>query len=315
HGKSTLLDALCRGVFPHVPGDGRERVVTDSSAVFVRSEDGRSVRGTDISCFVSDLPGGRTTDSFFTDDASGSTSQAASIAEAIQAGARLLLIDEDSSATNLLYRDEKARSLVPDDPIRPLIDTARSLYEEHGVSIVLVSGAISEYWAVADSVIEMRNYQPSDVTERARELVRDQEIVSGAIETEFCDTRIVDVSKLSAEYYAARQRISVTRRIKALRSQAKILEFGNDVVDLSAVSGVVDECQTLFIGYALYAFSQMGDFENESPSSLAVRFMEMVEQEGFGFIEELEPKWPLFVAKPRVQDLAAAINRVRSLEI
>jgi hypothetical protein len=86
-------------------------------------------------------------------------------------------------------------------------------------------------------------------------------------------------------------------------------------VDLSAVSGVVDECQTLFIGYALYAFSQMGDFENESPSSLAVRFMEMVEQEGFGFIEELEPKWPLFVAKPRIQDLAAAINRVRSLEI
>jgi predicted ABC-class ATPase len=315
HGKSTLLDALCRGVFPHVPDDGREGVVTDSTAIFVQSENGRSVRGTDISCRVSDLPGGRTARAFFTDDASGSTSQAASMVEAVQAGARLLLIDEDSSATNLLYRDEKTRSLVPRDPIRPLIDIARSLYEDHGVSIVLVSGAMSDYWAVADKVIKMQDYQPRDVTDRAKELVRDHKSSSVTIETGFRDTRAVDVTRLSADFFAARQGISVTRRIKPLRGQPKILEFGNDTIDLGAVDGIVDECQTLFIGYALYAFSRIAGFDEKSPTSLAVRILEMVEKDGFGLIEQLEPKWPLFLAKPRALDLAAAINRIRSLQV
>src|SRR5919107_1025161 len=170
HGKSTLLSALSWGVYDHVPGDGREYVVARADAVKVRAEDGRSVSGVDISAMIGELPGGRSTKDFSTPNASGSTSQAANIAEAVEVGTSLLLVDEDTSATNFMIRDERMRELVHKEPISPFIDLVRPLHRTLGVSTVVVVGGVGDYLDVADRVILLEDYVPSDATPRAREV-------------------------------------------------------------------------------------------------------------------------------------------------
>ena len=174
HGKSTLLRALERGVYNHVPGDGRELVVTDSTAVKIRAEDGRSVAGVDISPFISGLPGGLDTSRFSTPNASGATSQAANIIEALESGCRVLLLDEDSSATNFMIRDRRMEALIEKrhEPITPFLDRVRQMYSEHGVSTVLVMGGSGDYFEAADTVISMVEYVPVDSTKEAREVAR-----------------------------------------------------------------------------------------------------------------------------------------------
>ena len=166
HGKSTLLRALERGVYPHVPGDGREWVVSDRSLVKIRAEDGRRVEQVDIGAFIGDLPQGRSTTAFSSDDASGSTSQAANIVEAVEAGATGLLLDEDTSATNFMVRDARMQALVhkEHEPITPFLERVRELYERHGVSTVLVMGGCGDYFEVADTVIRMREFLPDERT-------------------------------------------------------------------------------------------------------------------------------------------------------
>ncbi len=170
HGKSTLLSALELGVYDHIAGDGREYVITDDTAVKLRAEDGRSVRGTDISMFIRNLPSKKDTKHFFTEDASGSTSQAANTVEAIEAGASCFLIDEDTSATNFMIRDELMQKVVSRDeePIIPFIDRVTELYEHHGISTVLVAGSSGSYFHKADTVIQMKEYYPHDITAAAK---------------------------------------------------------------------------------------------------------------------------------------------------
>ena len=170
HGKSTLLQALERGVYNHIAGDGREYVITDASAVKLRSEDSRSISNVDISLFIHDLPGKSDTTSFSTADASGSTSQAANVIEGIEAGTSLFLIDEDTSATNFMVRDELMQRVVADseEPITPFISRVRDLYEKLGISSILVAGSSGSYFHVADTVIQMKEYVPYDITERAK---------------------------------------------------------------------------------------------------------------------------------------------------
>ena len=174
HGKSTLLRALERGVYNHVPGDGRELVVTDPTAVKIRAEDGRSVAGVDITPFISGLPGGLDTRQFSTSNASGATSQAANIIEALESGCRVLLLDEDSSATNFMIRDRRMEALIEKrhEPITPFLDRVRQMYSEHGVSTVLVMGGSGDYFEAADTVISMVEYVPVDSTKEAREVAR-----------------------------------------------------------------------------------------------------------------------------------------------
>ena len=171
HGKSTLLRALQEGVYDHVAGDGRELVVTDDSAVKLRAEDGRAVRDTDVSLFIGELPSGQDTTRFSTEDASGSTSQAAATIEALESGARALLIDEDTSATNFMVRDELMEAVVSPDhePITPFVERVRDLWEKVGVSSVIVAGSSGAFFTVADAVIQMDRYRTYDVTDRARE--------------------------------------------------------------------------------------------------------------------------------------------------
>lgn len=71
HGKSTVLRALAKGVYPHRAGDGREWVITRATAAALRAEDGRAVTGVDISPFLTGLPSGTDTRAFSTTNASG----------------------------------------------------------------------------------------------------------------------------------------------------------------------------------------------------------------------------------------------------
>ena len=173
HGKSTLLGALEKGVYDHIGGDGREYVITDGTAVKVRAEDGRSITDVDISLFIRDLPNGKDTVRFSTQDASGSTSQAANVIEAVQAGSKLLLIDEDTSATNFMVRDELMARVVSRDkePITPFISRIRDLYERSGVSTILVAGSSGAFFHVADTVLQMDRYMPLEITAAARKAV------------------------------------------------------------------------------------------------------------------------------------------------
>ena len=171
HGKSTLLEAVQLGIYNHIPEDGRELIVTDPTAVKIRAEDGRSVSNVDISPFISNLPGGRDTKRFSTDDASGSTSMASNIQEALEAGCKTLLIDEDSSATNLLVRDQRMQTLIKKEPITPLISKARALYNQHGVSTIIVIGGLGDWLSISDTVIAMDSYVPQIITQDAKAVV------------------------------------------------------------------------------------------------------------------------------------------------
>ena len=170
HGKSTLLEALERGVYNHIMDDGREYVITNDTAVKIRAEDGRSIRGIDISMFINGLPNGKNTEHFETDDASGSTSQAANVIEAMEAGSRVFLIDEDTSATNFMIRDELMQSVVgrESEPITPYIDRLRELYENYGISSIIVAGSSGSYFHKADHIIQMRQYIPEEITNFAK---------------------------------------------------------------------------------------------------------------------------------------------------
>lgn len=170
HGKSTLLKALESGVYNHIQGDGREYVITDSSAMKLRAEDGRSIKNTDISLFINDLPNKKDTRSFSTEDASGSTSQAAAVIEGIEAGSRAFLIDEDTSATNFMVRDDLMQKVISrsKEPITPFIERARDLYEKAGISTVMVAGSSGAYFYIADTILQMDCYEPYDITDQTK---------------------------------------------------------------------------------------------------------------------------------------------------
>lgn len=310
HGKSTLVEALARGVYPHIPDDGRECVVTDASATFICTEDGRSVSGVDISGFISNLPGDVDTRRFITGNASGSTSEAAAIVEAVLSGSRLLLIDEDSSATNFLIRDSNMRHLIPEDPIIPLFDRVRELYEKHGVSTLIVSGGSSDYVGAADHVIAMRDYLPVSMTGQTRTMNFPAPVKPSApliIE----DRRQLLPDNFTPSYQAKRIGKTIPVRIKPLRLYEKILEYGNSRLDLTSLKTLVDADQVLAVGYALLLARNRFSHDHLSPTQLASRIDTCIENEN---LDVLDAPW-LFLARPRLQDLAGAINRIRGLDI
>ncbi|MGB9802595.1 ABC-ATPase domain-containing protein [Desulfofundulus sp.] len=309
HGKSTLLRALERGVYNHIPGDGRELVITVGDAVKIRAEDGRSVEKVDISPFINNLPHGQDTRSFSTENASGSTSQAANIVEALEAGTRLLLLDEDTSATNFMIRDGRMQELVAKEhePITPFIDRVRQLYEHLGVSTVLVVGGSGDYFAVADRVIMMQNYIPMDVTRRAREIAfrhRDER-------------RVEAVGTFNRITYRIPLPVSFTleerARVKA-RGTDEII-YGHMDIDMQNVEQLVDPAQLRAIAEIIrYAAKNYIDGKR-TLREVVLAVMEDIDKEGLDVVSPFKGQHPGDYARPRVQEIAAAINRYRRLKV
>jgi predicted ABC-class ATPase len=304
HGKSTLLSALAWGVYDHVTGDGRELVVSRTDAVKIRAEDSRSVAGVDISGMIGDLPGGHSTENFSTTNASGSTSQAANIAEALEIGTSLLLVDEDTSATNFMIRDERMRELVRREPISPFIDLVRPLYESLGVSTIVVVGGVGDYLDVADRVILMEDYEPADATGQA-EVVRERFPVRVPLGTG--EARPPKGRRIRAASIDLRRGKRETARGKG----PSTIELGRERVDLSYLEQLVEAGQTEAIARIIGEFAardaSRGIWEVVHGALDSVRKDDLDSLGNFrGHPGEL--------SLPRPQEVAAAINRIRSLE-
>lgn len=296
HGKSTLLKALERGVYDHIPGDGREFVLTDESAFKLRAEEGRCIHKADISMFISNLPTRADTTQFSTENASGSTSQAANTVEALAAGSTVLLIDEDTSATNFMIRDDRMAQLVSDEkePITPFIRKIRSLYQDLGVSTVLVAGSSGDYLSVADTVLQMDCYVAKDVTQRAKQL-------AGSLTEE------------KAEKKVWLKKAVPVRHVEKVRVHGwDTLSLDKTQIDLRYLEQIVDESQTAALAYITqYILGKMADGK-KTAAYLAEEAYRKLEREG---ILSMTPKnyGAGAAAAVRKQEILACLSRYRLL--
>jgi predicted ABC-class ATPase len=297
------LTAIEQGIYNHIPGDGREQCVSITSTVKVRAYSGRYVEKTDISPFIRNLPVQIDTGAFSSENASGSTSQAAAISEMIEAGAGVILMDEDTCATNFMIRDRQMQELVAkkDEPITTFIDRARQLYSENGISTILVLGGVGDYFAIADRVIQMVRFEPADVTERAKEIsesfptqrVKEDEDYKIMPKTRIPVGRSVDPT---SEY----------GKLRVFAREVGKLHFGKEVIDLVDVEQLIDLSQTKAIGQALiYSRKYMDGKRN-------LREVAEMVSEGLDVISE---RTSGHLARFRSIELICALNRLRDFKV
>ena len=305
HGKSTLLRALELGIYNHIEGDGREFVITDESALKVRAEDGRAITSTDISLFINNLPNGKDTIKFNTENASGSTSQAANIIEAIESKSKVLLIDEDTSATNFMIRDDIMQRLVvkEKEPITPFIDVAKSLYKQLGISTILVAGSCGDFFDIADLVIQMDSYEPYEVTAKAKELSRGKVSLRDDLDISIDFGRVLDKGSISEGPKGI--------KIKTLGKDG--LSINKENIDLKSVEQIVDGEQINTIGMAIKFIEDKYSGKDLTIEKIADEIEKDITKNLIGIDNIKGGNGSL--AMPRKQEILCAINRLRTLKI
>ena len=308
HGKSTLLKALELGVYDHIAGDGREYVVTDHTAMKIRAEDGRSIRKTDISMFINDLPNGRDTVGFCTEDASGSTSQAANVVESIEAGASLLLIDEDTSATNFMIRDELMQRVIHRDmePITPFIERIRELYEDYGISTVIVAGSSGAYFHISDTIIQMDRYVPKDITEYAKKEAESYPVITGP-----------EALAEKPDFRRCPQPSPAFRgndRIKMKTLSREGVMINKETIDLRYVEQIADSEQVTALGYCM-RYAQKHILNGRKDLRQVVEELEQVMEKGTLSALCESSSSVSCMAMPRKQEIFACFNRYRGLRL
>ncbi|MBD7916029.1 ABC-ATPase domain-containing protein [Clostridium sp. Sa3CUN1] len=309
HGKSTLLNALELGVYNHIEGDGREFVITDNTAVKVRAEDGRSIKNTDISLFIDNLPNGKDTIRFTTENASGSTSQAANIVEAIESKSEVLLIDEDTSATNFMIRDDLMQRLVSKEkePITPFIEIVKPLYNQKDISTILVIGSSGDYFDVADCVIQMDNYEAKDVTKEAKSLMRgeiNKRIEEKSIEINLNFNRKLQKGTIESTY----------KGVKIKTMDLSNISINNENIDLRAVEQVVDNEQLNAIGSIMKWIEDNIKDKNLSLEECVNEAYKEIKKNGLLSIDNTKGGYGS-MSLPRIQEIMATYNRYRKLKI
>lgn len=309
HGKSTLLNALELGVYNHIEGDGRELVITDNSAMKVRAEDGRSIKNTDISLFIDNLPNGKDTVSFTTENASGSTSQAANIIEAVEAKSKVLLIDEDTSATNFMIRDDLMQKLVSKEkePITPFIEIVKPLYSQKDISTILVIGSSGDYFDVADYVIQMDNYEVKDVTKEAKSLMR------GEINKRIKEKNILIDIKFNRKIQKGTIE-STCKGVKIKTMGVSSININNENIDLRAVEQIVDNEQLNAIGSIMKWIEDNMMIKNLSLEEAVNKAYEEISKNGLISIDKTKGGNGS-MSLPRKQEVMATYNRYRNLKI
>lgn len=310
HGKSTLLKALERGVYNHIAGDGREYVITDASAVKIRAEDGRKVTDTDISLFINHLPSGRDTTRFSTLDASGSTSQAANIAEALEAGSRVLLMDEDTSATNFMVRDELMQAVIAreQEPITPFLERAMDLWQKAGVSLILVVGSCGAYFHIADNVVQMDAYYARDITDQAKAALAGRPVpVLTAPGFHLPDRgRMIDLSGDSQIRKNYRGDGCRQERLKVKCFGKTAFSVGDRELDLRYVEQLADAGQTRALAYMVrYAREHLAGSRVED---VVAALMKLMEEKGLGAVCG-GGVVPAGLTMPRMQEIFACFDR------
>ena len=323
HGKSTLLNALELGVYNHIPGDGREYVITDATAVKLRSEDGRFIKDVDISMFINDLPNKKDTRCFSTLDASGSTSQAAGIVESIEAGSHLFLLDEDTSATNFMVRDAFMQQVIQreKEPITPFLERAEDLYKKAGISTILVAGSSGAFFHIADTIIQMDNYVPKDITASVKKLCSQYPLPAVSV-TDFQlphSHRIMSRPAESSKHLRHNSRgnhsdsgAAKPERLKTRISGTDGFSLGRQEIDLRYTEQLIDAEQTAALGLLLkYAVEHLADGRRTLPE--IVQFLwKNLSLHGLSFFTENQ-KISCGYAIPRIQEIYACLNRYRGL--
>lgn len=306
HGKSTVLRALERSVYNHIEGDGREFVITTENAVKIRAEDGRRVENVNISPFINNLPNGQDTKNFSTENASGSTSQAANIIEALEADTNLLLIDEDTCATNFMIRDNKMQMLVEKkkEPITPFINRVRYFYENLDVSTIMVAGSSGEYFDVADNIIMMDEYVPYDVTDKAKAIAED--IDSNRSSNPFSNDKNPRIL-LGSSFPKTRKGIKV--KAKGLHT----IVYNKTGLDLKYLEQLVDSSQTNCIGIMMEYIAKNFNSNDLSISDIVKEIYKTIENKGLDSISPFSGH-PGNLALPRKHEVIAALNRFRLLK-
>ncbi|ELB2246123.1 ABC-ATPase domain-containing protein [Vibrio parahaemolyticus] len=299
HGKSTLLNAIERSIYDHIPGDGREYIVTDQKAMKIRAEDGRCVHHLNLSNYINHLPMGKDTADFSTQDASGSTSQAAWLQESIEAGATSLLIDEDTSATNFMIRDERMQALVAkgDEPITPLVDRIGQLRDELDISTIIVMGGSGDYLDVANTVIQMHDYQAVDVTEKAKQVIA-QHPTQRHNESE----ESLQTFRPRALNRVALMNILTDGKFRVSAKGKDSLRFGKEFTDLSALEQIESADEVNAIGWLWFQLAQLPGWCNNPAKEIE----EMLSGEWYASLPKQGD-----LAKPRTLDVMAALNRMR----
>ncbi len=277
-------------------------------AIKIRAMDGRSIEKVNISPFINNLPFGTDTAAFSTENASGSTSQAANIIEAVEMEAALLLIDEDTSATNFMIRDHRMQELVLKDkePITPFIDKTRQMFEEIGVSTILVIGGSGDYFSVADNVIGMKDYLPVDMTQAAREIAE-------KYKTERQHEGGASFGTLT-ERVPIKESFDPSRGRKAVKIAAKglhTISFGTYTINLSDLEQMVDMGQTKAIADAIYYATQYMQ-GNRTLKEITQKVLSDIEEKGFDVLDRV-PSGEYVIFRPF--ELAGAINRLRSIRM
>ena len=305
HGKSTLLKALELGIYNHIEGDGREFVITDESALKVRAEDGRAITSTDISLFINNLPNGKDTVKFNTENASGSTSQAANIIEAIEGKSKVLLIDEDTSATNFMIRDDIMQQLVvkEKEPITPFIDVAKSLYKRLGISTILVAGSCGDFFDIADLVIQMDCYEPYEVTTKAKELSRGKISLRDDLDIYIDFGRVLVKGSISEG----------PKGIKIKNLGKDGLSINKENIDLKSVEQIVDSEQINTIGMTIKFIEDKYSGKDLTVEKIVDEIEKNLTKNLIGIDNTKGGNGSL--AMPRKQEILCAINRLRTLKI
>ena len=307
HGKSTLLKALELGVYNHISGDGREYVITNHTAVKIRAEDGRSIKQSDISMFINNLPNGKDTVHFCTQDASGSTSQAANVIEAMEAGTSLMLIDEDTSATNFMIRDELMQRVVNRDsePITPFIDRVQELFTQYHISTILVAGSSGSYFHKADCILQMDHYLPKDITEFAK-----QEAAFPIPNDPVKPCTAPSFHRIVKSDFNFKK----NDRIKLKTQGRDSVLINKETIDLRYVEQLADSEQLSSLGI-LVKYAQLHIFDGKKTLSDAVEELcRMLDKKGLPAVCE-GSYVPCGYAVPRKQEIFACLNRYRSLVI
>lgn len=318
HGKSTILTALELGVYHHIAGDGREYVIADETAVKLRSEDGRFIKNVDISMFINDLPSKTNTHDFSTKDASGSTSQAAGIVESIEAGSHLFLLDEDTSATNFMVRDAFMQKVVSPDkePITPFLSRARTLYENLGISTILVAGSSGAFFHIADTVIQMDCYEPVDITDKAKMLCKEFPIMEEKAKPFVIpqSQRIMEKDRDGAtkrrDYRSGAVKTNAPEQLKLKRLGEDSFAIGKQTVDLRYQEQLIDGEQTAALGLLLkYAVQHLVDGKR-TITEIVELLQKKLEEEGMQAVAERGEISGGYVV-PRKQEIYACFNRYR----
>lgn len=308
HGKSTLLKALELGVYNHIQGDGREYVITKDDAMKIRAEDGRSIKKTDISMFINDLPNGKDTRGFYTEDASGSTSQAANVIESMEAGASVMLIDEDTSATNFMIRDELMQRVIHRDmePITPFIDRILELYQVYGISTVIVAGSSGAYFHIADTIIQMDRYEPKEITKLAKETAKDFPAMSG-MENPAEKPVFVRCPRQGRGF-------KPNDRIKMKTMGKEMVQINRETIDLRYVEQLADTEQVSALGYCV-RYAEKHLFQGKDTIQNVVdKLEEKICREGLSSLCESTAS-VANLAMPRRQEIFACLNRYRGLNL